>query len=85
MTDTLRIPSAPKNDLLENTDSAHLEIIFPNNERVTELVRQAAVQYEAMKQITKALTVCRNTKEFAVSSEQVEGERLLLVASKLIC
>lgn len=55
---------------------------LPNTPRVEELLQQAALQYEAMQQLSKALTVCRNTKEFASSEEQIEAERLLLLASK---
>lgn len=80
MSDTLKFPNSQKQENMKGNDD--LSSIFPNNEEVTALVQQAAVQYEAMKQLTKALTLCRNMKEFCVSSEQVEGERLLLVASK---
>ena len=33
-------------------------------------------------QASQALNLCRSTAEFSGSTEQVEGERLLLVASK---
>ncbi|GLV43344.1 scraps [Carabus blaptoides fortunei] len=80
MSDTLKFSNSQKQEGSDVTGN-DLSSIFPNNEEVTTLVQQAAVQYEAMKQITKALTLCRNMKEFCVSSEQVEGERLLLVAT----
>jgi len=36
-----------------------------------------------MAQASQALNLCRATAEFSGSTEQVEGEKLLLVASKL--
>ena len=35
-----------------------------------------------MAQASQALTLCRATAEFSGSTEQVEGEKLLLIASK---
>lgn len=57
------------------------QLNLPNNDLANDLVQQAATQHEAMKQISKALTLCRNTKEFSGSLEEIEGQRLLLIAS----
>ena len=45
---------------------------------------QINVQQNVIGQASQALNLCRATAEFSGSTEQVEGERLLLVASKLL-
>lgn len=45
-----------------------------------EIVRQQAV----ISQTSQALNLCHSTAEFSGSSEQIEAERLLLIASKII-
>jgi hypothetical protein len=37
-----------------------------------------------MAQASQALNLCRATAEFSGSTEQVEGEKLLLISSKII-
>jgi hypothetical protein len=37
-----------------------------------------------MAQASQALNLCRATAEFSGSTEQVEGEKLLLISSKVI-
>ena len=44
---------------------------------------QIKTQQNVMSQASQALNLCRATAEFSGSTEQVEGERLLLVASKI--
>jgi len=50
-------------------------------QKIHLLQEEAASQMPVIQQASSALNLCRSTKEFFGSSEQVEGERLLLVAS----
>jgi actin-binding protein anillin len=50
-------------------------------QRIRRLEEEAAQQMPVIQQASSALNLCRATKEFFGSAEQVEGERLLLVAS----
>jgi len=50
-------------------------------QRIHRLQEEAGSQMPVIQQASSALNLCRATKEFFGSSEQVEGERLLLVAS----
>ncbi|XP_050526506.1 anillin isoform X2 [Daktulosphaira vitifoliae] len=49
-------------------------------ERVHELEAQIPVQESIISQATQALNLCQATTEFAGSAEQVQAERLLLIA-----
>jgi len=50
-------------------------------QKIHQLQEDAGSQMPVIQQASSALTLCRATKEFFGSSEQVEGERLLLVAT----
>jgi len=50
-------------------------------QKIHQLQEEAAGQMPVIQQASSALNLCRSTKEFFGSSEQVEGERLLLVAT----
>jgi actin-binding protein anillin len=47
-------------------------------------VVQVSRQQTVISQASQALNLCCSTVEFSGSAEQVEGERLLLVASKYL-
>ncbi|KAL1441460.1 hypothetical protein MTO96_001096 [Rhipicephalus appendiculatus] len=50
--------------------------------QIRALCREAEAQSVVMAQASRALDVCRSTMEFLGSAEQVEGERLLLLATE---
>jgi len=50
-------------------------------QKIHQLQEDAGSQMPVIQQASSALNLCRATKEFFGSSEQVEGERLLLVAT----
>lgn len=50
--------------------------------QIKALCREAEAQSVVMAQASRALDVCRSTMEFLGSAEQVEGERLLLLATE---
>lgn len=50
--------------------------------QIRALCREAEAQSVVMTQASRALDVCRSTMEFLGSAEQVEGERLLLLATE---
>jgi len=50
-------------------------------QKIHQLQEEAGSQMPVIQQASSALNLCRSTKEFFGSSEQVEGERLLLVAT----
>ncbi|XP_012261086.2 anillin-like [Athalia rosae] len=51
------------------------------DKRIQALLQEADIQHAQMYQAHKALLFCRSMKEFAASTELVESERSLLVAS----
>lgn len=55
---------------------------YPFNDRVSELLVESDVQYQVILQTSKALAFCRSTKEFSAGDEELEAERILLLASK---
>ncbi|XP_050444362.1 anillin [Adelges cooleyi] len=61
----------------ESDDEDELDRVV---ERVHELEAQIPVQEARIAQATQALNLCQATTEFAGSSEQVEAERVLLLA-----
>ena len=50
--------------------------------RVRSLLDDVSKQQTIISQASQALNLCNATVEFSGSAEQVEGERLLLLASK---
>lgn len=64
---------------LSNSESNFTANLAHEN-RVRELMQMAAEQHYHMQQASNAITLCRMTKEFAVSTERLEAERLLLLA-----
>ena len=50
-------------------------------QKIHKLQEEAANQLPVIQQASSAVNLCRSTNEFFGSSEQVEGERLLLVAT----
>lgn len=53
-------------------------------EKVKRLMEEIRKQEQIMSQTSQALNLCAVTVEFSGSTEAVEGERHLLVASKFI-
>lgn len=51
-------------------------------EKVKKLLDEVCKQESIIGQASQALNLCSSTIEFSGSREQVEGERLLLLASK---
>jgi len=54
----------------------------PVQHQIRNLQEEINVQQNVIAQASQALNLCRATAEFSGSTEQVEGERLLLVASQ---
>ena len=54
----------------------------PIHQQIRPCQAEINAQQIVMSQASQALNLCRATAEFSGSTEQVEGERLLLVASK---
>lgn len=52
-------------------------------DKVKRLIDEVQKQQTIIGQASQALNLCNSTIEFSGSQEQVEGERLLLVASML--
>lgn len=52
-------------------------------DRIQVLDQQVAIQHRAILQASKALNICESSFEFSNSTENIEGERVLLVASEL--
>lgn len=77
-----RRPNTAVSHGVDQTDADDdLDSLLPNNEAVVSLVAEAALQMETMRQVSKALGVCRATKEFAGGAEEAEAERFLLIAT----
>lgn len=53
-------------------------------DKLKRLQEEVSKQQTIIGQASQALNLCNSTIEFSGSREQVEGERLLLVASKFI-
>lgn len=58
------------------------EARFQNDLIMDKLMTESLVQFQIMVQTSKALYFCQITKEFESSTELVEAEKLLLLASK---
>uniref|UniRef100_A0A182MM78 PH domain-containing protein n=1 Tax=Anopheles culicifacies TaxID=139723 RepID=A0A182MM78_9DIPT len=53
-----------------------------SSQHMNELMHQIIRQGDARKQLKQAVAICRSTREFECSSELIEAERLLLVATQ---
>lgn len=62
-----------------DTDDTHLV-----EEKIKKLLDEVCKQQTVIAQTSQALNLCAATIEFSGSTESVEGERHLLVASKLV-
>lgn len=65
-----------KENVVEEDDRAQLE------DRIAELAAEIRKQELIIAQTSQALNLCTSTVEFAGSTEQVEAERVLLLACK---
>jgi hypothetical protein len=54
------------------------------HDRIQALEQQVQIQLNAIAQASKALVLCESTYEFSNSTENVEGERALFIASKYV-
>lgn len=61
--------------------SPRVEECFTVQEKIKHLQEAVVSQQTIMSQTSQALNLCRSTTEFHGSAQQVEGERLLLIAS----
>ncbi|GJQ87888.1 hypothetical protein Trydic_g1157 [Trypoxylus dichotomus] len=52
-----------------------------NEELLSDLLKESAIQFQIIQQTTKALDLCRSVKEFVSSPEQIEAEKILLTAT----
>lgn len=68
----------PGNSLNEEEMETNEEIL---QNKTRELVGDVKMQEAVMSQASRALNLCYSTTEFSGSAEQVEGERLLLLAT----
>lgn len=62
-------------------DSSHAKEAVLVHDKVKRLLEEVQKQQTIIGQASQALNLCNSTIEFSGSQEQVEGERLLLVAS----
>lgn len=76
-----RLCSTPLRNPIQEEESERKQCLA-NAERIDFLMHEAAKQFQAMLQTSKALNYCRLMKEFASGREQIEAEKILLVASK---
>lgn len=74
-----RIIDEEKSDMSSLTYVPEIE---HDDGEVSELVKEASIQFQIMQQTAKAVSVCRSIKEFEASPELLEAERILLTASK---
>lgn len=78
----------PANDVNESVEAETTESKNDEQIRVQEKVKslldEVCKQQQIISQASQALNLCAATIEFSGSTEAVEGERLLLVASTLI-
>ena len=79
-------PNTPVQRIVLNPSlETHSEVISSPRATITQkihkLQEEAASQLPVIQQASSAVNLCRSTNEFFGSSEQVEGERLLLVAT----
>lgn len=72
------VRKVPINDGSRCEDSHEI----PFQHQIRNLQEEINVQQNVIGQASQALNLCRATAEFSGSTEQVEGERLLLVASQ---
>lgn len=72
-----RQPDEPMDEQV-NTEQMVKEI----HSKIRSMEEQVKKQQIVISQTSQALNLCRSTIEFSNSSEQVEAERLLLLASK---
>jgi hypothetical protein len=66
--------NAVDEDEEENKEDLH--------DKVQNLEQQILIQQKAISQASKALNICESSFEFSNSTENVEGERVLLIASE---
>lgn len=52
------------------------------HDKIQALEQQVLIQQKAIAQASKLLSVCESSFEFNNSTENIEGERVLLIASK---
>ena len=79
-------PNTPVQRIVLNPSlETHSEVLSSPRATITQKIHQlqeeAASQLPVIQQASSAVNLCRSTNEFFGSSEQVEGERLLLVAT----
>ena len=79
-------PNTPVQRIVLNPSlETHTEVVSSPRATITQKIHQlqeeAASQLPVIQQASSAVNLCRSTNEFFGSSEQVEGERLLLVAT----
>lgn len=77
----MRPPTIVENSPDLKEDSVVDEKLEVEN-KIQELLESVGKQQTVISQASQALNLCISTVEFSGSSEQVEAERLLLVASK---
>ncbi|XP_033216152.1 uncharacterized protein LOC117172390 [Belonocnema kinseyi] len=68
-------------ETVKQTWNAHLPLNVRLDERLQRLLQEVNIQQTLIYQASKALDFCRTMKEFTDSPEQVESNRLILVAS----
>ena len=72
----------PQNlNILQEEDDESKEDL---HDKIQTLEQQVVIQQKAIAQASKALNICESSFEFTNSTENVEGERLLLIACKFI-
>lgn len=58
-----------------------IDVQIPLKDKIKGLQEEVSAQQTIISQTSRALNLCRSTAEFFGSAEQVEGERLLLIAT----
>ncbi|XP_063217461.1 anillin-like isoform X2 [Bacillus rossius redtenbacheri] len=74
-----RRPDCEQYSLPEHSLTARVEADI--NQKISDLLDEVGKQQTVISQASQALNLCSNTIEFMGSAEQVEGERLLLLAT----
>lgn len=74
------------NDETHTQYSDHMSMSMTKvDDRLSYLTNELSKQEQIIQQACKALNICKNMKEFVSSSEQIEAERVLLLACKFFC
>jgi len=76
------LPEEKDEDEEEQVQERNIDEAKEFRDKIQDLEQKVLIQLNCIGQASKALNICESTFEFTNSTEYLEGERVLLLASK---